>query len=184
MPSTLTRAGSRLTHRIARREDLDALRAVMDAAISELQRAYLDDGQIESSRTIMGLDTQLVEDGTYFVAEVDGHIAGCGGWSYRATLYGGDQTFGRSAALLDPATEPARVRAMYTHPDHTRKGVGRLILQLCEDAARAAGFTSTELMATLAGEPLYRACGYEPIEAVVDDRGGVAVPLVRMGKRL
>lgn len=175
---------SKLSHRLARREDLDVLRSLMDAAISELQKPFLDDAQIRSSRTIMGLDTQLVDDGTYFIVESAGEVAGCGGWSFRGTLYGGDQSPGRSAALLDPATEAARVRAMYTHPHHTRKGVGRLILALCEDAARAAGFRSVELMATMSGEPLYRACGYLPIEPVLDDRGGAPVPLLRMGKQL
>ena len=173
-----------LTHRRAQRGDLDALRALMDAAIAELQTPFLDARQIESSRTIMGLDTQLVDDGTFFVVELDGELAGCGGWSRRATLYGGDQSPGRSAALLDAATDPARVRAMYTHPRHTRKGIGRLILSLCEDAARAEGFGTAELMATLAGEPLYRACGYEPVERIVDDRGGAGVPLIRMRKQL
>jgi GNAT superfamily N-acetyltransferase len=173
-----------LTHRFARRDDLDAIRALMEAAISELQKPFLDASQIASSRTIMGLDTQLVDDGTYFVVEVAGELAGCGGWSRRATLYGGDQSPGRSATLLDPARDAARVRAMYTHPHHTRQGVGRLILALCEEAARAEGFTRMELMATLAGEPLYRACGYEPDERVLDDRGGVAVPLLRMSKLL
>jgi GNAT superfamily N-acetyltransferase len=132
----------------------------------------------------MGLDTQLIEDGTYFMVEADGALAGCGGWSRRATLYGGDQTPGRDATLLDPATDAARVRAMYTHPQHTRKGVGRLILSLCEDAARAEGFRSVELMSTMAGVPLYRACGYEPHEQVLNDRGGAAVPLLRMTKAL
>jgi GNAT superfamily N-acetyltransferase len=129
-----------LTHRLARCDDLDALRTLMDAAISELQKLFLDEGQIESSRMIMGLDTQLIDDGAYFVVEADGEIAGCGGWSRRATLYGGDQSPGRSAALLDPAKDAARVRAMYTHPRLTRKGVGRLILSLCEEAARSKGF--------------------------------------------
>jgi GNAT superfamily N-acetyltransferase len=173
-----------LTHRLARHDDLDALRVLIDAAIAELQKPFLDAGQIESSRTIMGLDTQLVDDGTYFVVEADGELAGCGGWSRRATLYGGDQSPGRSAAPLDPATDPARVRAMYTHPSHTRKGVGRLILSLCEQAARSEGFRSVELMATMAGVPLYRACGYEPAEEISDDRGGVPVPLLRMRKTL
>jgi GNAT superfamily N-acetyltransferase len=150
-----------LHHRLARLEDLGALRSLMDAAISELQKPFLDDRQIASSRTIMGLDTQLIEDGTYFVVELDGKLMGCGGWSRRATLYGGDQSPGRSAVLLDPQTDAARVRAMYTHPDHIRKGVGRLILGLCEAAARSEGFRTVELMATMAGEPLYRACGYE-----------------------
>ena len=156
----------------------------MDAAISELQKPFLDARQIESSRTIMGLDTQLVDDGTYFVVEADGELAGCGGWSRRATLYGGDQSPGRSAALLDPAKDAARVRAMYTHPHHARKGVGRLILSLCEAAARAEGFCTVELMATMAGEPLYRASGYGPVERILDDRGGAAVPLLRMSKQL
>lgn len=176
--------GAPLRHRLARREDLDALRALMDAAIGELQTGFLDARQIAASRAIMGLDTQLVDDGTYFIVERDGTLAGCGGWSRRATLYGGDQTAGRSAALLDPARDPARIRAMYTHPAHARRGIGRLILQLCEAAARADGFRSAELMATLAGEPLYRACGYLPLERLADDRGGTAVPLVRMGKLL
>ena len=173
-----------LTHRLAHRDDLDALRALMDAAISKLQKPFLDEDQIASSRMIMGLDTQLVDDGTYFVVEADRRLAGCGGWSRRATLYGGDHSPGRSAVLLDPVEDAARVRAMYTHPDHTRKGVGRLILSLCEEAARSEGFKRVELMATLAGEPLYRACGYEPGERIMDDRGGVAVPLLRMGKSL
>lgn len=174
----------KLTHRLACRDDLETLRQLMDAAITELQQPFLDADQIASSRTIMGLDTQLVEDGTYFVVEAGGELAGCGGWSRRATLYGGDQSPGRSAALLDPVHDAARVRAMYTHPRHVRKGVGRLILRLCETAARAEGFRRAELMATLAGEPLYRACGYLPIERLSDDRGGVAVPLLRMGKVL
>ncbi len=173
-----------LTHRIATLADVDALRALMEAAIAELQKPFLDPQQIASSRTIMGLDTQLVEDGTYFVVLCDGVIAGCGGWSRRATLYGGDQSPGRSAALLDPARDPARVRAMYTHPDHVRKGVGRLILTLCEDAARAEGYARVELMATMSGVPLYRACGYEGVEPVSDARGGAAVPLLRMNKPL
>ena len=173
-----------LTHRLASRADLDALRELMDAAISELQKPFLDASQIASSRAIMGLDTQLIDDGTYLIVDVDGHLAGCGGWSRCATLYGGDQTPGRSAALLDPATDAARVRAMYTHPNHTRKGVGRRILSLCEEAARAEGFKRMELMATMAGEPLYRACGYEPDTSLMDDRGGIPVPLLRMTKWL
>ena len=175
---------SGLTSRIAAAADLPALEAVMDAAIAELQKGFLTPDQIASSRMIMGLDRQLVADRTYFVVEEDGRIAGCGGWSRRATLYGGDHTPGRDAALVDPATEPARVRAMYTHPDFARRGVGRLILALCEDAARAEGFTRLELMATLSGRALYSQCGYVDIEAIQDARGGSAVPLVRMGKAI
>jgi GNAT superfamily N-acetyltransferase len=173
-----------LSARLATREDLPMLAPLVDAAIDLLQRAFLDEDQIRSSRAIMGVDTQLVVDGTYFVVEIAGALAGCGGWSRRATLYGSDHTSGRSARLLDPATEPARVRAMYTDPAFARRGVGRLILTRCEEAAAAEGFTRLELMATLSGQPLYRAAGFEPIEEVVDDSGGVAVPLVRMGKAI
>jgi len=172
------------THRLATRGDLETLKALMDIAITELLKPYLDESQIASSRVIMGLDTQLIDDGTYYVIELDGQLAGCGGWSRRATMYGGDQTPGRSAALLDPAKDPARIRAMYTHPDHTRKGVGRLIISLCEEAAKAEGFIRMELVATLSGEPLYRTCGFEPYENIVDDRGGTAVPLLKMRKSL
>lgn len=175
-----------LTHRLARPDDLDALRSVMALAIAELQKGFLTDEQIAASNAVMGLDTQLVADGTYFVIEEDGAIVGCGGWSRRATLYGGDHSTDlRDPALLDPATDAARVRAMYTHPAHARKGVGRMVMALCEAAARDAGFARTELMATLSGEPLYRACGYTPIEHVeAPGPNGVAVPLIRMGKRL
>jgi GNAT superfamily N-acetyltransferase len=171
-----------LSHRLARPEDIPELEHVMAAAIAELQRGFLDEAQITASRAIMGLDRQLLADGTYFVVEDEGRVAGCGGWSRRATLYGGDHTPGRDAALLDPATDAARVRAMYTHPDFARRGVGRLILDLCEAAARAEGFGRVELMATLSGRALYSQCGYVDIEAIEDARGGAAVPLVRMGK--
>jgi GNAT superfamily N-acetyltransferase len=175
---------TRLTHRLAVRDDLPALKVLMDAAIGELQRSFLTQAQIASSRTIMGLDTQLVDDGTYFVVNLDGELAGCGGWSRRATHYGSDSTPGRDPRLLDPARESARIRAMYTRPDLARRGVGRLILALCEDAARAEGFSRAELVATMAGEPLYRSCGYHPIETLQDDRGGAPVPLLRMEKPL
>jgi len=174
----------RFTHRLATLADHCKLRTLMDTSISELQKPFLNSHQIESSRTIMGLDTQLVEDGTYFVVESEGQIAGCGGWSRRATLYGGDQTPGRNAEVLDPKQDPAKVRAMYTHPTYARQGIGRLILSLCEGAARNEGFLKVELMATKSGEPLYLACGYKPIEQILDDRGGAAVPLVRMRKEL
>lgn len=173
-----------LTHRLASRGDRAQLEALMAAAIAELQKPFLDARQIQSSCAIMGLDTQLIDDGTYFVVQVAGELAGCGGWSRRATLYGGDRTSRRSAALLNPAADAARIRAMYTHPSHTRQGVGRLIISLCEQAAGAEGFKRMELMATLAGAPLYRACGYETREALSDDRGGAPVPLLRMSKVL
>ena len=156
----------------------------MDAAISENQKPFLTPEQIASSRTIMGLDTQLIDDGTYFVIEHDQDIAGCGGWSRRATLYGGNQTPGRDASLLDPTKDAARIRAMYTNPQYTRKGVGRLIMTLCENAAKAEGFKTMELMATMSGKPLYEVCGYLLVEPISDDRGGAPVPLLHMRKAL
>jgi GNAT superfamily N-acetyltransferase len=170
------------TNRLAVLADVPALTVLMGAAISELQRGFLDEAEIASSRAIMGMDTQLIEDGTYFVVESGGDLAGCGGWSRRATLYGGNQTPGRNSHLLDPTIHPARVRAMYTSPAYARRGVGRLVLSLCEAAAAAEGFTRLELMSTLSGEPLYTACGFRPLERVIDATGGVPVPLVRMEK--
>lgn len=164
--------------------DLPALRAMMARAIAELQRDFLSTAEVEASKAMMGLDTQLIEDGCYVLAELDGQLAGSGGWSRRATLYGGDHSAGRDARLLDPTTEPARIRAMYTDPAFARRGIGRAVLQACEAAAREAGFTRVELMATLAGQPLYLAAGFLPIERIIDSNGAVPVPLVRMGKAL
>jgi len=173
-----------LTSRVAAHADLPQLLPLIDAAIEELQRGFLDPAQIAASHAIMGLDTQLIDDGTYFVVEADGQLAGCGGWSRRATLYGGDHSGGRDPALLDPAREPAKVRAMYTRPGFTRRGVGRLILDRCEAAAAAEGFTTLELMGTLAGRPLYEAAGFTVVEHVTETSGGTSVPLVRMRKHL
>ena len=173
-----------LTHRLAVEADLPALKALMALAIDTLQQGFLDEAQIAASREVMGLDTQLVADRTYFLLEEDDVLAGCGGWSRRATLYGGDHSTAlRDAALLDPATDAARVRAMYTHPGFARRGVGRLILSLCEAAAAAEGYKRVQLMATLSGEPLYRSCGYQEIErTAAAPVNGVVVPLILMGK--
>jgi GNAT superfamily N-acetyltransferase len=174
-----------LTLRLAREADIEVLRALMNAAIGQLQSAYLSPEAVKASFSVMGLDSQLIADGTYFVVEAAGAIAGCGGWSRRATLFGGDHSSNRDAALLDPARDAARVRAMYTHPDFTRRGVGRMILDACEAAAAREGFRTCELAATLAGEPLYTACGYRPIERfAAPTPDGVDVPLIRMGKAL
>lgn len=170
------------TSRLATCDDLQAIRAVVDLAIAELQKGFLDDAQIESSRAIMGVDLELIDDGTYFVVEAGADLAGCGGWSRRATLYGSSQTPGRDSALLDPTVDAARVRAMYTNPAYARRGVGRLILTLCEQAAAAEGFRRLELMSTLSGEPLYSAYGFRALSRLTDDTGGAAVPLVRMEK--
>lgn len=174
------------THALATEADLPRLRALMGRAISELQRAFLTPEQIRASRQVMGLDTQLVRDRTYFLVLEDGALVGCGGWSWRATLFGGDDSIvTREPVALDPGKDAARIRAMYVDPAHARRGIGARVLRLCEDAARAAGFTRAELMATLAGRPLYLACGYGDIEAVeATSREGVTVPLARMGKAL
>lgn len=173
--------------RLARLDDVPAISQVMERAIAELQKPFLDESQIAASRRSMGLDTQLVADGTYFCVELGGALAGCGGWSRRATLYGGDHSADtRDDRLLDPATEAARVRAMYTDPAYVRRGVGRLILEACEIAARGAGFARLEMMATAAGEPLYTACGYRVVERVERLAPGsvVAVPGAVMAKVL
>lgn len=167
-------------------DDLDALRALMSRAIASLQGAFLSPEQVRVSHMVMGLDTQLIADQTYILVEEDGRIAGCGGWSPRATLYGGDHSIvAREPALLDPATDAAKIRAMYTDPEFARRGIGRMVLGLCEDAARAAGFGRVEMMATLAGEQLYRAAGYRPVEAIESAPiDGTRVPLLRMEKQL
>lgn len=177
---------SAFTHRIATPSDIPALRRVMTRAIEQLQHDFLTPAQVAASHKVMGLDSQLVEDGTYFMVEEGERIAGCGGWSFRATLFGGDESVvTREPVRLDPERDAAKVRAMYTDPDFTRRGVGRLILELCEGAARQAGFRRVELMGTAAGVPLYESCGYRAAEALrmypVD---GVDVPLLRMEKGL
>lgn len=174
------------THRLAAAADIPAIRLLMDRSIGQLQRDFLSTAEIAASRAVMGLDTQLIEDGTYFLVESGDRLAGCGGWSARATLYGGDHSQAlRDPRPLDPIRDAARIRAMFTDPDFARAGVGKLILSLCEGAARSAGFQRAEMMATLAGEPLYRACGYHEIERVAAaPANGTAIPLVRMGKAL
>lgn len=171
-------------HRIATPDDLDALRALMARAIAQNQSDFLTPQQVAASGKVMGLDTQLVRDGTYFLIECEGRIAGCGGWSFRATLYGGDDSVvAREPATLDPATDAAKIRAMYTDPDFTRRGIGARILAICEDAARQAGFQRVELMGTAAGVPLYRAQGYTPAaEQEYASVGDVEIPLLRMEK--
>lgn len=177
---------SEFTHRLAMLDDLDALREVMRRSIEALQHDFLTPEQVRASHQVMGLDSQLIRDGTYFVIESEGRIAGCGGWSWRSTLYGGDESVvSREPRALDAATEPARIRAMYTDPDFARRGVGRRVIRLCEEAASAAGFRRTTMMATLAGIPLYAACGYIEVERILSSPiDGVRVPLARMEKPL
>ena len=173
-----------LTIRIAEERDADAIGSLMELAINQLQRGYLTPEQIEASKAGMGLDRLLIDDGTYFCVLEENELVGCGGWSRRATLYGGNHSAGRDPRLLDPATERARIRAMYTHPEHVRKGIGRLILNVSEKAAAAEGFSEIEMAATMAGKPFYERCGYVVESEWFDENGAVPVPLATMTKRL
>jgi len=147
--------------RKATMDERDALQQLIAESARELSREHYSDVQIEAAiATVFGVDTTLIEDGTYFVVESDGQLAGCGGWSKRKTLFGGDQFSSRDAGYLDPKTEPAKIRAFFIHPDHARKGIARAILSRCEDEARAQGFRALELMATLPGIEFYKSCGF------------------------
>lgn len=164
---------------------MPALTRLMKEAIDTHLTAFLTPDQVAASHEIMGLDTQLIEDRTYFVIEEEGALVASGGWSFRATLFGGDHTSGRSARRLDPETEAARIRAMYVAATHGRRGFGRRIMTLCEGAARGAGFSRAELVATMSGYPLYLACGYRVDRDFIETTSaGVGVPLALMSKAL
>ena len=178
--------------------DIPALRRLIDASVRGLQANDYTPAQIESAlATVYGVDTQLIADGTYFVAEVFSAeagtgqpapgivMAGCGGWSKRKTLYGADHCAGREDSLLDPRQDAAKIRAFFIHPAWARRGLGSMILEACEKAARGAGFTRLEMGATLTGVPFYRAKGYAELERIeVPLENGASMPIVRMGKQL
>jgi GNAT superfamily N-acetyltransferase len=155
------------THRLATPEDGPRIADLMRISILENMKSFLSPAEIEAAGETMGVDQTLIEDQTYFVIETvlrDQRImVGCGGWGRRKTLYGGDHTIGRDDSRSDPAVDAARIRAMYTHPAWTRRGIGTLLLELGESAARDAGFRTIELGATLAGEPFYLARGYKEV---------------------
>ena len=155
---------SKFTYRIATEGDIPEIRKLMRLSIEENMKEFLSAEQIEANKESMGVDQILIDDGTYFVVETQEIgvtiIVGCGGWGKRKTLYGGNQTKGRDDSLSDPEYEPARIRAMYTHPDWTRQGIGSFLLDLGEEAARNAGFRMIELGSTIPGYPLYLAYGY------------------------
>jgi GNAT superfamily N-acetyltransferase len=180
----MTSFDSAPTLRLAAIDDCDAIRALMALAINELQTPYLTPEQVAASAASMGLDTQLIEDGTYFTVWSGDMLAGCGGWSRRATLYGGNHSAGRNISLLDPTKDRARIRAMYTHPGHVGKGIGRMVIEAAEAAARAEGFTALEMAATMAGKPFYLKCGYIIESEWFDNGGAVPVPLATMIKVL
>ncbi|HEY1679964.1 MAG TPA: GNAT family N-acetyltransferase [Candidatus Sulfotelmatobacter sp.] len=179
---------SEFTLRPATEDDIPSLQALIEASVRALQAGDYTPAQIEGALgTALGLDTQLIADRTYFVAEATSpfqpHFAGCGGWSKRKTLFGADHGPGREPALLDPASDAAKVRAIFVHPACARRGLGSLILATVEEAARAAGFRRFELGSTLTGVPLYRLRGYvETDRIVVPLANGESVPVVRMVK--
>ena len=176
--------------RKAKLADVSWLREVIDASVRGLQADDYSPAQIEGAlRSVYGVDSQLILDGTYFVAETAEPttnkltIVACGGWSKRKTLFGGDQFAAREDSLLDPKRDAAKIRAFFVHPEWARRGIGGLILDACENAARDAGFTRLEMGATLSGVPFYQAKGYKEIERQEAPLGnGETLPIVRMAK--
>lgn len=141
--------------------DREAISELIAASARRLSREHYNDAQIEAAiATVFGVDSDLIEDGTYFVAESSERLIGCGGWSRRKTLFGGDQYSARDTGYLDPESEPAKIRAFFIHPAHARQGIARAILSRCETEARAHGFRALELMATLPGIAFYESCGF------------------------
>jgi GNAT superfamily N-acetyltransferase len=175
--------------RLAREDDIPELHKLIEASVRGLQASDYAPAQIEGALgTVLGLDTQLIRDQTYFLVEATGPdgrpvIAGCGGWSKRKTLFGADHGPGREPNLLDPAIDAAKVRAIFVHPAFARRGLGSLILAHVEAAAQAAGFRHFEMGSTLTGVPLYRLKGYVEVERIaVPLNNGEALPVVRMVK--
>ncbi len=171
-----------LVPRAATHADVAAIRRLIDQSVRGLSASYYSAQQIESAlRYVFGADTQLIDDGTYFVIDGGAELAAAGGWSRRKTLYGGDQFKATTDPLLDPAVDAARIRAFFVHPAWARRGLARRLFEICEDAARREGFRAFELGATLPGIPLYEALGFvaaEPQAATMPD--GETLPLVRM----
>ena len=171
--------------RLAREEDIPALEALIPLSVRTLQAAYYSPAQMEAALgPVFGVDRQLIRDGTYFVVEDDGQIVGCGGWSKRRSLYGGDHDRTEPDPELDPERDAARVRAFFVHPKWARRGIGRSIMVACEQAIIAAGFRKVDIVATLAGEPLYAAFGYAVVDRYnISMAGGLTLPAVRMSKQ-
>ena len=174
------------TLRLAREEDVTELEELIEWSVRTLLAAhYTPEVLAASLGPAFGVDRQLIADGNYFVIEDSGRIVGCGGWSRRRAAYGGDRGRVGEDALLDPAIDPARIRAFFVHPEWARRGIGRTLLLASEAAARAAGFSRATLAGTLAGEPLYAAFGYEVIERYdAPLPGGLGLAIVKMEKAL
>jgi len=173
-----------VTIRKATLEDIPVLEVLIRESVRTLQAGYYTTAQMEGALgTVFGVDTQLIRDETYFVAEVDSVIVGCGGWSRRRTLFGSDHVAQKDDAWLDPSQDAARIRAFFIRPAWERRGIGSRILEACESAAVAHGFSRFELAATLPGEPMYRARGFSAIERfAVPLPNGLVLPVVRMVK--
>lgn len=170
--------------RLAREDDIPALELLVPVSVRALQALHYSPAQMEAALgPVFGVDCQLIHDGTYFVVERDAQIVGCGGWSRRRSLYGGDHHRTQPDPALDLERDSARVRAFFVHPLWARRGIGRSIMALCEQAIIAAGFRRVEIVATLAGEPLYAAFGYAIVERYkIAMTGGLSLPVVRMTK--
>jgi GNAT superfamily N-acetyltransferase len=178
--------------RLATPQDIPVLRELIDASVRGLQAQHYTPAQLDCAlQTVYGVDSQLIADGTYFAVETSQPaqerpaIVGCGGWSKRKTLYGGDVWTGREDTLLDPRNSAAKIRAFFVHPVWARHGIGAMILGACESAAREAGFSKLEMGATLTGVPFYSAKGYATEENLeVPMRDGLTLPIVRMTKEI
>ncbi len=175
-----------LTLRQSVPDDIPVLRVLIDASVRGLQAADYTPAQIEGAlESVYGVDTQLIADGTYYVVEAESLIVGCGGWSKRRTLFGGDHWTGREDSLLNPERDAAKIRAFFVHPKWVRRGIGSMMLDACEKAACAAGFTRLEMGATLTGVPLYCAKGYVALENLdVPLKNGESIVVIRMEKRM
>lgn len=178
-----------LTHRLARAADVPAIKKLMQLSIAENMKAFLSPQEVVAAQETMGVDNSLIEDGTYYLIEAmqngEPVLVGCGGWGKRKTLYGGDHTVGRDDSYSDPETDAARIRAMYTHPAWVRRGVGSLLLDIGESAARKAGFRIIELGSTVPGEPFYLARGYKETDRTKHiGANGAENLVIRMFKKL
>jgi GNAT superfamily N-acetyltransferase len=203
--NSVTVSAKTISIRLAELTDGPELRRLIEASVLGLQAADYSPEQLKRAlEAVYGVDTQLIADGTYFVAEVPktasaSHeasaedagqkspliIVGCGGWSRRKTLYGGDQFAGREDSLLDPATDAAKIRAFFVHPAWARQGIGGMILEACESAAKARGFHRLEMGATLTGVPFYKTKGYAELEETAAPLGdGLTLPIIRMAKNV
>ena len=170
--------------RLATMEDIPALEQLIPASVFALQASYYSTAQMEAALgPVFGVDAQLIQDGTYFVVEQDGQIVGCGGWSQRRAVFGGDRHRVVEDDTLDPYLDPARIRAFFVRPGWERRGIGKMILSACESALTVAGFRRAVMVATLAGEPLYAVSGYSVEERYeVPLANGLTLPVVRMAK--